>query len=144
MSSWSEHAEVALRRAGHRSGAARGAVIELLADERCCRGAHELHEALRARGRPVGVASVYRTLDLLAELDLVNRVDVGDGVARFERAEPGGEHHHHLVCGECGRVEAFEDEPLERAIHGLASRISYDLAGHDVVLRGSCDECRVA
>jgi Fur family ferric uptake transcriptional regulator len=142
--SWTDHAQAALRRAGHRSGAARRAVIDLLADERCCRTAQELHDVLRASGRPVGVASVYRTLDLLAGLDLVNRIEVGDGVARYERAEPGGEHHHHLVCGDCGRVEAFEDERLERAIHGLASRISYDLAGHDVVLRGSCDECRAA
>jgi Fur family ferric uptake transcriptional regulator len=144
MSLWTDHAQAALRHAGHRSGSARAAVIDLLGRERCCRSAQELHEVLHSAGRPVGVASVYRTLDLLAELGLVNRVEVGDGVARFERAEPGGEHHHHLVCGECGRVEAFEDEPLERAIHGLAARVSYALAGHDVVLRGSCEECRAA
>jgi Fur family transcriptional regulator, ferric uptake regulator len=144
MSRWTDHAHAALRHAGHRSGSARGAVIDLLAQERCCRSALELHDVLSAAGRPVGVASVYRTLDLLAALGLVNRVEVGDGVARFERAEPDGEHHHHLVCGECGRVEAFEDERLERAIHGLAARVTYALAGHDVVLRGSCGECRPA
>jgi Fur family ferric uptake transcriptional regulator len=143
VSGWKDHAEAALRQAGHRSGRARTAVLEALARERCCRSAQELHDVMRTAGRAVGVASVYRTLDLHAELGLVSRVDVGDGLARYERAEPGGEHHHHLVCGDCGRVEAFEDEPLERAIHGLAGRVSYELAGHDVVLRGSCEDCRV-
>jgi Fur family ferric uptake transcriptional regulator len=144
MAGWTKHAQAALTEAGHRAGSARAAVIDALSRERCCRSAQELHDALRAGGRSVGVASVYRTLDLLAELRLVNRVEVGDGIARFERAEPGGEHHHHLVCGDCGRVESFEDERLERAIHKLSGRVPYELAGHDVVLRGFCEDCRAA
>ena len=96
--------------------------------------------ASRADGRAVGVASVYRALDTLAALRLVQRVDVGDGVARFEPAA-GSHHHHHLVCEDCGKVEPFTDEPLERALKGAAGRLGYAMEQHEVVLRGSCSGC---
>ena len=81
-----------------------------------------------------GIASVYRVLDSLAELRLVQRVDIGDGVARYEPAHAGGDHHHHLVCDDCGKVEPFSDDPLERALAHVAGRLGFDVAGHDVVL----------
>ena len=62
--------------------------------------------------------------------------------AAYEPAFPGGEHHHHVVCDRCGKVSAFEDEALERAIDRLAGRLEYDVGGHDVVLRGACASCR--
>jgi Fur family transcriptional regulator, ferric uptake regulator len=88
----------------------------------------------------VGRASVYRVLDELESLGLVSRVDVGDGVARYEPHGP--EHHHHLVCDGCGRLEPFQDDALEQAIHRLADRVSFDVADHDVTLHGSCERCR--
>ena len=75
--SWSELAREAVTSGERRAGAARRAVIELLAGERCCLGAQEIAERLRGAGQPVGVASVYRTLDLLSAEGLVQRVDVG-------------------------------------------------------------------
>ena len=80
-------------------------------------------------------------LDLLTEKGLLQRVDFGAGVARFEPAHSSGEHHHHLVCSDCGRVEAFEDDELERALRKVESRTGYSVAGHDVVLRGACGVC---
>lgn len=104
--------------------------------------AREMADELRAAGSPVGVATVYRTLELLAELRLVQRLDVGGGSARYEPALPGGEHHHHhLVCDRCGRVTPFSDERLERAIHDLGERVDYRVGTHDVVLRGTCPAC---
>ena len=73
----------------------------------------------------------------------MQRVDLGDGVSRFERADPRGDHHHHLVCDDCGRIEPFEDPALEAAIVGVAGGRGYDVAAHDVVLRGTCDDCRL-
>jgi Fur family ferric uptake transcriptional regulator len=141
MASWSARAHDDLRRAGFRAGAARDAVVELLAGEHCCLTAQEIHDRLRAAGRPTGIASVYRVLDLLVERRLAQRVDVGDGVTRYEPAHDDG-HHHHLVCGDCGKVEAFSDDSLERAIHGAAGRVGYDVASHEVVLHGACTDCR--
>ncbi len=139
---WQEHARAELRRAGSRTGGARNSVLEYLATKDCCVSAQELHDGLRAEGRAVGIASVYRVLDQLAALRLVHRVDLADGVARFEPALPGGEHHHHLVCGTCGKVEAFDDVPLEQALTRVAGDRGYELEMHDVVLHGSCGDCR--
>jgi Fur family transcriptional regulator, ferric uptake regulator len=141
---WIDDALQRLREATGRSGGARRVVVEFLGTQGCCVSAQELHDALRAGGARVGIASVYRTLDGLDDLGLVQRVDLGDGVSRFERADPHGEHHHHLVCGDCGKVEPFEDPALEAAIAGIAGGRGYDVAAHDVVLRGACGDCRGA
>ena len=117
-------------------------MVEYLERQDCCRSAQEIVDGIRARGGTVGVASVYRALETLADLRLVQRVDVGDGIARFEPSRDGARHHHHLVCGDCGKVEAFEDAALERELSRVADRLGYAVDGHDVVLRGACDECR--
>jgi Fur family ferric uptake transcriptional regulator len=140
-SAWRAHAERELARAGHRSGGAREEVLSLLAGQSCCLSAQDIYDDLRARGRSVGLASVYRALDALAQLALVRRVDV-DGTACFEPADPSGEHHHHAICDRCGKLAAFEDPELERLIDGVADRLGYAVAGHDVVLRGACPDCR--
>ena len=139
--SWSEHAMTALRNAGLRRGGARRAVVDFLERQDCCRSAQEIHDGIVSEGGAVGVASVYRTLDTLADLRLVQRVDVGDGIARFEPFGGEDEHHHHLVCDDCGKVEAFADDQLERALRKVEGRTGYSVAGHDVVLRGACGDC---
>jgi Fur family ferric uptake transcriptional regulator len=139
---WEDHAREELRRAGAHTGGAREAVIAHLAGQHCCLSAQELFDQLRAEGRTVGIASVYRVLDQLAELQLVYRVDLGHGVTRYEPAHPDGQHHHHLVCDECGRVETFDDPALERAVRRVAGSHDYALDAHDVVLRGACGHCR--
>jgi Fur family transcriptional regulator, ferric uptake regulator len=88
----------------------------------------------------VGRASVYRTLERLEELRLIQRVDVGGDAAGYERVDPAA-HHHHLVCQECGRLSPFTSEPLERAIETAGRRSGFAVASHDVVLRGTCPDC---
>jgi Fur family ferric uptake transcriptional regulator len=141
-SSWADAALARLREASGRAGGARREVVEFLDAQDCCLSAQDIHDGLRSGGVRVGIASVYRALDGLAQLDLVQRVELGDGVARFEPARPGGDHHHHLVCDACGKVEPFEDAPLEAAIERVASRHGYAVAAHDVVVRGACNDCR--
>ena len=138
---WSAHALDVLDDAGYRSGGARRAVVELLGRQTCCLSAQEIFDRLRAARRPVGIASVYRTLETLFDLRLVKRVDAGDGIARYEVARPDGDHHHHLVCRDCGKVEAFTDPRLERAIHKVADGLGYDVEEHEVVLSGACSDC---
>jgi Fur family ferric uptake transcriptional regulator len=138
-STWSDVARLRLRQAGYRNGPARVAVIDLLDAEDCCVSAADVHESLVDR---VGLASVYRVLESLFALGLVRRVDVGDGIARYEPLRESGEHHHHLVCTECGKVEAFDDPALERAIRRVEEKSGYAVEQHDVVLQGACDTCR--
>ena len=138
---WQASASRALSEAGHRAGGARGAVVELLAGQSCCLSAQEISERLSDGGRDVGLASVYRALDLLHGMGLVQRVDLGDGGLRYEPILPGGEHHHHAVCDSCGRVTAFEDERLESALERLAGRLRHSISAHEVVIHGSCKAC---
>jgi len=138
---WSEHALVSLERAGYRSSAPRTAVVGALGAVGCGVTARQIGNLLDSRGDRVGVASIYRALEVLEAEGLVQRFDVGDSAARYEPALPSGEHHHHLVCERCGEVEAFEDEGLERAISRLARRVDFAIDAHDVTLKGECPEC---
>src|SRR6476469_10205017 len=138
---WSEHVHAVLSQAGLKRGASRERVIELLATKPCALSAVEIEDELRANGRQTGRASVYRVLDLLVEHGLVERLEVGDGQARFERSYPYGEPHHHLVCDRCGRLVAFDDPGLERAIDRLSQRLGVRVESHDVLLRGACASC---
>ncbi len=140
VETWAEDALDAVQRSGHRGGGARTAVISLLAEQDCCLTAQEIFDGLRARGRRVGIASVYRALDLLTGLRVVQRLEMGDGMARYEPAR--ADHHHHLVCDDCGKVTTFEDPTLEAALARLAERVEYAVGGHDVTLRGACPDCR--
>jgi Fur family ferric uptake transcriptional regulator len=139
--SWTGHALAELGSAGFKQGGARRAVVDLLGRQDCCLSAQEIYEDLRRRRNRVGIASVYRALETLAELRLVKRVDAGDGIARYEPARPDGEHHHHLVCRDCGKVEAFVDPRLERAIGKVAGGLGYVVDEHEVVLTGACSDC---
>lgn len=147
---WADRARVVIRRAGHRRGGARDLMIELFAREQCAVTVQEIDERLRewlqsgAVSRPVGIASVYRGVEVLQDLRVIARVDVGDGVARYERAplQQSDHHHHHFVCDSCGLLVPFDDDALEQAIEGLESRFGFSVEQHEVVLHGTCLECR--
>ena len=138
---WEEHALEMLDEAGHRRGGARTAVVEALARHNCAVTALELEEELRRRKLAVGRASVYRALERLEELRLVQRFEAARGIASYERVNPDGHHHHHAICRRCGRMEPFEDRNLEQAIKRVSGRVRFEIAEHDVVLRGVCERC---
>jgi len=140
VATWSEHAHRELSRAGHRAGGAREEVLSLLATQDCLLSAQDIHDRLRDGGKAVGLASVYRALDVLAQLKLVHRIDV-DGVACYEPADPSGDHHHHAICEHCGKMDSFEDPELERLIDEAGERLGYSIGAHDIVLRGACPDC---
>jgi Fur family ferric uptake transcriptional regulator len=135
--SWTERAHRALSEAGFRSGGGRRQVVELLGGEGCALTALEIDKQLPGVGR----ATVYRALEQLEDLGLIQRVDVKGDAAGFERVDPSGHHHHHIVCEQCGRVVAFEDDRLEQAILALAERPDFKVSSHDVTLRGKCASC---
>ena len=150
---WTERAEATLAAAGHRRGGARRALLELLDGQECALTAQEIEDALRARGardgrgeggrsRRVSRASVYRILEELERLRLVQRVETGQAMVRYERVcEHAEHHHHHLVCDECGVVMPFSDPGLERAIETLSERVPLAVSEHEIVLHGSCRDC---
>lgn len=138
---WAEHALAELQAAGYRRGGARTAVVEALARHDCAVTALDLDDELRRRKPAVGRASIYRALEQLEQLGLLRRLEASRGMASYERIEPGGEHHHHAICSNCGRMIPFEDASLERAIAALSDRMSFEAAEHEVTIRGRCDRC---
>ena len=141
MSAWADEALGTLAAAGFRRGGARTAVIELLDEQRCALTAQEVEEALRDGDRAASRASVYRVLDQIVEHGLASRVEVGQGMARHELVR-ADDHHHHHVCDRCRQVLPFHDDELERAIGRVAGRVQFDVAGHEITLRGVCAACR--
>ena len=140
--SWREHTEARLRARGHRSGSGRRAVIEVLARHDCLMTANDILAELRGHERRIGFATVYRALETLTDIGAVRRVDAGTGSAAYEPVDPSGEHHHHVVCDRCGDVAPFADDELERTIEELSRRLGREIESHEVVLRGSCEDCR--
>lgn len=140
---WVQQAEAALAAAGRKRGGARRAVLELLEGETCALTAVQIEDALRGRARRgASRASVYRILDELERLGLVQRVETGQAMVRYERACDSVEHHHHLVCDKCGLVMPFSDPGLERAIDNLSARVPLAVSEHEIVLHGACRDCR--
>lgn len=134
--SWAEQASERLVEAGYKAGGARRQIVDLLASEHCAVTALEIDRRLDSVGR----ASVYRTLEQLESLHLIQRVEIGADAAGFERIDPHG-HHHHLVCEECGSLFPFSSEKLEAAIEAVEREARFKSTTHDVVLRGRCPDC---
>ena len=140
-SAWAEQAARALAEAGYRRGGARRAILELLDDQACALSAEEIERALRGRRRTASRASIYRVMEELETIGVVQRVELGQGIVRYEAVRPGAGHHHHLVCDRCGRLEPFTDAGLERAIGRLADRVPLNVSVHEIVLHGACRAC---
>lgn len=138
---WAAHAQQVLAQNGRHSGQARRALLRLLSSQPCALSAIEIEDALRAGKRPVARASIYRILDEFERLHLVQRVQLGQDMTRYEPVRSGAGHHHHLVCDGCGTVTPFTDENLEQAIRKLSRRLPMRVAEHEIVLHGSCKAC---
>jgi Fur family ferric uptake transcriptional regulator len=139
---WIETAEARLAADGRKRGGARSAVLALLGGERCALSAIEIEDALAGGvGRRVSRASIYRILDELERLALVQRVEIGQAMVRYERVCAQEEHHHHLVCDSCGVVMPFSDAALESAIRSLSERVPLAVSEHEIVIHGACREC---
>jgi Fur family ferric uptake transcriptional regulator len=141
---WAEHAARALAEAGYRRGGARRAILELLDEQSCALSAVEIQEALSRRNRDVSRSSVYRVMEELEEIGLLQRVEIGQGMVRYEPVRSGPGHHHHLVCDRCGRLQPFTDDGLERAIRRLSDRVPLHVSEHEIVIHGACETCAAA
>jgi Fur family ferric uptake transcriptional regulator len=138
---WAERASRTLAEAGYRRGGARRAILELLDEQSCALSAVEIQEALALRNRDVSRSSVYRIMEELEEIGLLQRVEIGQGMVRYEPVRRGHGHHHHLVCDHCGRLQPFTDDALERAIRRLSDRVPLRVSEHEIVIHGACETC---
>ncbi len=99
----------------------------------------QLHQYIRERDPSIGYTTVYRTLKLLVDAGLAQERHFDDGITRYEIEQ---EHHDHLVCTRCGRIEEFECQMIESAQNDIAKEYNYQLLRHRHELYGLCPDCQ--
>ena len=106
--------------------------------------AEDVYGILRENESEIGLATVYRALDLLSELGILVQVDFGDGCARYElnTADPKVHHHHHLICVKCKKVIEFEEDLLDDLEQTIAEESGFQIINHEVKFFGYCKNCR--
>ena len=122
-----------------RSTRQRAAVNEILGELEEFRTAQQLHEELRRQGNSIGLTTVYRTLQALADTGNVDVIRRSDGEAAYRRCSTG--HHHHLVCRSCGRTVEVSGPAVERWANAVAAEHSFRDVSHELEIFGTCSNC---
>lgn len=129
----------ALDEAGYRLTEPRRSLAALIADQEGHFTAAELVTAARDRRLGVGRATVFRTLEVLAEVGAVERLDLPSGEHAYVGCEPA--HHHHVVCSRCGRSTGIDDVGLRSVVGDVARQTGYRIDTHRLELFGVCPSC---
>jgi len=122
-----------------RSTRQRAAVNEILGELAEFRTAQQLHDELRRAGNSIGLTTVYRTLQALADTGDVDVIRTGDGEAAYRRCSTG--HHHHLVCRSCGRAVEVSGPAVEHWANAVAAEHGFREVSHDLEIFGTCSNC---
>ena len=117
----------------------RAAVGEILAELAEFRTAQQIHDELRHKGDSIGLTTVYRTLQSLADQGEVDAIRTGDGETAYRRCSTG--HHHHLVCRSCGRTVEVSGPAVETWAGAVAREHGFRDVSHDLEIFGTCADC---
>lgn len=129
----------ALDAAGHRLTGPRRALVDLIAARDGHFTAADLVADVSARSLGIGRATVFRSLDVLLDLGVVERIDLPSGEHAYVACEPT--HHHHVVCSRCGRAADIEDAGLASVVDDVEHRTGYRIDRHRLELFGLCPTC---
>ncbi len=122
-------------------------VLELMAEHP---GEHltaeQIYDLAKVSCPDIGLATIYRTLQVLVDLQLIDRISFDDGFIRYELGSLPGEarekhHHHHAICKRCGGVFPFEEDLLDTLEQSLMERLGFVVTDHEVKLFGYCRSC---
>lgn len=105
--------------------------------------AEEIYELVKVKCPEIGLATVYRTIQLFSELRLIDRLNLDDGYVRYEigKKDEKGHHHHHIICLNCGKVDMFEDDLLDNLENRIFEQMGFQVTDHEVKLYGYCKDC---
>ena len=132
-----------LQDAGYRLTGPRRAVVDAIQRTDRAFTAEELLQQLTADHTGVGRATVFRTLDLLVQNGILDRLHQPDGCHSYLLCGVSDRHHHHLICSQCGAVVEFEDCGVQPLLEELGRRTNYQISGHWLEVFGQCEVCRV-
>jgi Fur family transcriptional regulator, ferric uptake regulator len=129
--------------------APRESVLDLLSRKAGHLSAKEIYASLYQTYPGLGLTTVYRTLELLHGLGIVQKVASGDGQSRYEiKSIHPRDHHHHLICTRCGKIVDYRDfvgeelELVKKTEQALAKRYDFEIRDHNIEFLGFCKECR--
>jgi len=125
---------------GARNTRQRTAVINVLSEIDTFASAKEIHRELENRDLQVGLTTVYRTLQSLAEIEAVDVLHMATGETLYRQCV-SPHHHHHLVCTQCGRTEEIDGGSVETWAKQVAEQHGFQLTGHDAEIYGLCPDC---
>lgn len=118
-------------------------VLVLLENEKDHLSAEEIYMLVKQKSSEIGLATVYRTLEMLTELKIVDKISFNDGVARYDLRKEGAKHfHHHLLCLECGSIEEIEEDLLVDVEKVVEKNFNFQVTDHRLTFHGICEECR--
>lgn len=106
--------------------------------------AEEIYLKVKENSPEIGLATIYRTIQLLHDLKLIDRLDLNDGFIRYEIGKWDDDkphHHHHLICEVCGKVIEAEDDLLEQIEETCSKKYNFTVRNHVVKFYGICSEC---
>ena len=113
----------------------------LIENEKDHLSAEDVYLKVKDKAPEIGLATVYRTLELL-EIKVVDKINFGDGVARFDLRKEGAKHfHHHLVCMECGKVDEIHEDLLPQVEERVETEYNFKILDHRLTFHGVC-ECQ--
>ncbi|KAF0845768.1 Fur family zinc uptake regulator [Nocardia caishijiensis] len=127
------------KQVGVRSTRQRSAISALLGDIDEFRSAQELHDELRKRGEGIGLTTVYRTLQSLADAGMVDVLRTDSGESVYRQCSSG--HHHHLVCRQCGSTVEVEGPTVEAWAEAIAGEHGFTQVSHTLEIFGTCRDC---
>jgi Fur family ferric uptake transcriptional regulator len=104
--------------------------------------AEDIYNLVKTTNPEIGLATIYRTLELLADLDILQKMNFNDGRSRYEFNNQDEHHHHHLICLRCGSVTEFEDDLLETLETAIAKKSGFEIIDHQLKIYGHCKKCR--
>ena len=130
-----------LRQRGYKLTPQRRAVLNVIAHSHDHLTPAAIYERVQQKQPGIGLVTVYRTLGILTELGLVCEVHAGDSCQSYLMRRPS-EHHHHLICSDCGTVSDFTDCDLSKLERRLSRQTGFDIEGHLLEFLGLCPDCQ--
>jgi len=117
----------------------------LLENEEDHLSAEDVFMLVKDKAPEIGLATVYRTLELLSEMHVVEKLNFGDGVARYDlRTDNHKHHHHHLICVKCGSMSEIMEDWLGPLEERLEKEFNFNVLDHRLDFQGICAKCQAA
>jgi Fur family ferric uptake transcriptional regulator len=140
--------ESQIKKLGYRMTKPRQMVFKVLTKTTEHLLAKEIYLDIQKKHPDIGLTTIYRTLEILAKIGLINKFCIGDGQSRYELGWDFKEHHHHMICRNCGKIIDYKDFINEeitffnRIEKFLSKNYKFAISNHEVFFYGTCDSCK--